>query len=450
LLLVVIACGKPHQATPLDSGGGGGSADGAVADGDLDGTPVDVMPDAKPDAPPLPVIPPEYECDVTQAGTVKVHTWGANTTLLIHDVFGTLVARMTTASNVVDLTVPGCGSVTAVDGTIFYTVTYVRGGDELWVGTLAWTAGPSQGPARMYIDTPVAGAPSYFILGSEVSASLVANDPSARDITWTNRSLNGQGLATFAVHPTDPVSGLPVVDKYHVFENVSLANAIQSPLHLTSWSSLTKTVDLRLQFAQPVQVYDLGLTNWHDGHGFWARYAEPHQPATTHDYSITVSSYGSGLVLSVPFRVGTAGNVRGYSQVIPMPQAPVVLDLSQALLPEILSMTIAPSPSRPTISWTLQAGPAVTPDLTLLRVLGPIEWRIALPPGLTSYQLPEVPPDLAANQSTINPGVSLIESTDYSGYAAARGRFVETFVFGPERRPMGWLMRGVSFGNAAF
>ena len=81
-LLVATACGSSNQS-PNDSGTVVAVIDGTAADA-LAGA--DAMPDAPPDA--LPGIPPSFECDVTQPGTVRVRTAGANNPLVIHDVFG--------------------------------------------------------------------------------------------------------------------------------------------------------------------------------------------------------------------------------------------------------------------------------------------------------------------------------------------------------------------------
>lgn len=453
-LLLAIACGSPHQSSRHDGGG--------RPDGEIDGTTMmdappadssvaDAMPDAAADAMPdaaLPVIPPEYECDVMQPGTVNVRTSGPNVTVLVHDVFGALVARTTSGPNSsVDITVPGCGGVTAAANGLYHTITYVRDGDVLWLDTLPGGASPLRGPGRLYIDTPVAGANSYRLVGP-VSSSLVANDPTARDLFWTDRSVNAQGLTTFAVHPTDSVTGLPVPDTYHVFQDVLLASTMQSPLRLTSWSSQTWTLDLQLTFPQPTSVPLNSFAIWHETHQYFTQSGPSIPAGITHDFSIELPAYGSGLSIFLRYREAPAGNLKTHWQVIPIPQVPLQLDLSSQL-PDILSTAIAQSSARPTVSWTLQPSSSSPPDLTVLRVQNPVEWRFALPPGLTSYRLPELPPDLALDLSNINVGVTLYESTDYSGYAAARGRFVETFIRGPAL-PMGLIFRATSYGTIAF
>jgi hypothetical protein len=440
-----VACGSPHQGTPKDSGNAeddGGSTDTTIVD-------APVTPDATPDA--LPEIPPSFECDVTQAGMVRVRTAGVNNPLVIHDVFGSVVSRTTSGpTGVVDVIVPGCGAVTAVTGNLYHTITYVRGGDELWINARPDTNASItiQGPARIYIDTPVPGATSYYVLGP-IGASAVATDPLARDLFWGPSALDAQGLTTFVVQPTDSNSGDPALGTFHVFEDVSLANAMQSPLHVTTWTSqATTSVQLRLLFAQAMELVSVNLYSWWQDYSYWFRSTGPRNAAATQDVAIDVSSYGDGLTLRVPFRQPSNGNLHSHVQVIPFPQAQVVLDLSLALLPEIGMLTTTPSPLRPTFTWNLQGG-SVGPDITILRVLGSIEWRFALPPGMTSYTLPELPADLAANFSPLNVGITLHEASDYPGYAVARGRFIETFI-GPRKEPMGLVLRYTSYGDVAF
>ena len=444
-LLVATACGSPNQS-PKDSGTVADTMvvmDGTAADAFV-GT--DAMPDAPPDA--LPVILPSFECDFTQPGTVRVRTAGANDPLVIHDVFGKVVSRTTSgAAGVVDVSVPGCGAVTAVTGKLFHTITYVRDGDELWINAPPEFPAVYLGPARLYIDTPAPGASNYWFVGP-VSGGMVANEPLVRDVTWGSYAVDAQGLTAFAVHAIDPMTGYPDIDTYHFFD-VSLSDAMQSPLHLTSWSTQTATQQVRLQFAQPTEVAAVGIANWAKDSKLWS-YAGPTSPAATvHDVSIERSAYGTGLIVGASFRNAAMGNLQSYSKVVPLPQAQLVIDLSQELLPEIATISIAPSTSTPTVSWTFQSAP-VNPDLMILRVLGPIEWRFALPPGMTSFRFPELPPDLAQNFSTINVGLSAFEASDYSGYAAARGRFIENFVFGRLKVPMGLVLRSTRHGDVAF
>ena len=69
---------------------------------------------------------------------------------------------------------------------------------------------------------------------------------------------------------------------------------------------------------------------------------------------------------------------------------------------------------------------------------------------MTSFRFPELPPDLAQNFSTINVGLSAFEASDYSGYAATRGRFIENFAFGRFKVPMGLVLRSTRIGDVAF
>lgn len=454
-VLLTVACGTPRSANQIDSGAattdGLAAADAAsdVAANDAavsDAIP-DATPDAMPDAPP-PVIPPDYECDVMQAGTVTVHTAGANTPLLIHNVFGVLVARTTSGpTGLVALTVPGCGAVTAVTSHLFHTVTYVRGGDELWIDSTPHTPQPQQGPARLYIDVPPPDTTHYWVLGP-VAAPMVANDPAVRDLYWSALDLDAQGRTTFAVHRTDPITGYPSLAPYHVFEDVSLTDAIQSPLHVTTWSTLTSTFQLQLQFGQAVELYDTQSKNWASGESFWGQSSVTASGTGTYDIVSEVPAYGGGLTFRTAFRLTPNGNIRSHVQVMQWPQGPLMLDLSQALLPEVLAMNVVASSTRPTVSWTFASGAYVKPDLAVLRMRGAIEWRFALPPGMTSFQLPELPSDLAVDLSSATFALGLHEASDYAGYAEARGRFIETFI-GPRKLPMGVTLRSAAFGNGA-
>jgi hypothetical protein len=68
-------------------------------------------------------------------------------------------------------------------------------------------------------------------------------------------------------------------------------------------------------------------------------------------------------------------------------------------------------------------------------------------PGLTTYQLPQLPQDLAKNLSTAQFSISLREASDYPGYATARARFVELFI-GGRLLPMGLTRQSSVYGPA--
>ena len=438
---------------PLGCGGGGppgGTGDaGATADGSttVDGLGSDAL-DAPSDATP-PVIPAAYQCDVAVPGTVRVRTASPNVTLLIHDVFGSLVNRTTSGTTgIVDIAVPGCGSVTSIRQSLYHTVTHVAGGDELWIEAPPGGGQSLQGPARLYIDNPIPAATSYWILGP-ISSSLILNEPTTnRYLYWSNASLTPQGLVTIVVHPADAQSGYPDVHNYAVFENVSLAAAVQTPLHVTSWSTQSAMYHLHIQLPAPAKVISAALSNWTNQVSYSPVFGDEPTLQTTHEFDYELASYGEGLLLDARF-LNSTGQARGYRGVIAKPATPAIdLDLSQALLPELTAIGIVPSATRPTITWNYSAASGVTPDLTLIRTYGPVEWRFALPPGPTSYQLPELPPDLAHDFSGVTDfGVSLYEANDYPGYAVARARFVETFVAG-RKHPMGVVVRWSGIGSA--
>lgn len=440
LVVTILACGAPRTPSQVD---GDITADGIA----LDGPGTDGMTDsASADA--LPVIPPEYECDVTQSGNVTVHTAGTNDVILVHDVFGTVVTRTVSGpTRTVIVNVPGCGAVTSESQRIFHTITYVRAGDELWINAPYPFPQASQGPGHLYIDVDAPGATSYWSEG-DASTSTPANDPTERNLYWTNYYLDAAGRGTFALHPQDPMTGGPALTPYHAFENIVLADTIQTPLHVTSWSSATTAIQLQLQFGQDAQLLAAGLRNWAPNLDILGHSTFTTINGATYAVSGEVPAYGAGITMSASFRLSPSGNGRQHYQVMPWPQGVSTVDLSQGLLPEVSTMTVTPAVSRPTASWTFQTGTWMSPDVIVLRVLGNAEWRIALPPGMTTYQLPQLPPDLAINFSVVDFGLTQYEVSEYSGYADARGRFVESFI-GGRNVPPGVTFRWARYGENA-
>lgn len=441
VIVATFACGR----SPSSSSGDGGTIEDASPD---DGAANDgPEADANADGTPLPVIPPAYECDVHQPGMVKVRTYTPSSTLLIHNVFGSLITRTTSGPTaIVDVLVPGCGSVTMIGPGIYHTVTHVRGGDDLWIATPPDLPQPGQGPARVYIDSVVAGATYYS--GEPFYTSLVANEPAAIDLTWNKHKLTSQGLATVVVHANFPGESETNV-LYSVFDNVSMAAAIQTPLHVTSWRTQTSAYQLRMMLATPVDVANTFLFTWANDVLYEPRYAHLETTPATFSSDFVVPTYGDGLLVGGSFvgSLAAPSQARGYEAVIPRPStATIPLDLTEALLPELLTTSVSTSPSRPEFSWT--TGPStVTPDLVILWVGGPLQWRIALPPGATSYRLPELPADLAKDFSAvIDCGVSLHEASDQAGYAVARARYVGAFIAG-RKYPMGLVLRWSKINN---
>lgn len=443
VLAASAACGTPRPATGDAPAAAVDSAATFDTNASADASAVDVT---------LPVIPPEYECDVTQPGTVTVHTLNPNIPLLIHDVFGTLVSRTTSDSSAnAIVTVPGCGSVTSVQllavvpFRIFHTVTYVRDGDVLYIPGPPGMPAQLMGPAHLGIEPPPSGASSYLILGP-IESSLVGNQQNDRNLYWTDGVVDSQGHTTFSVHAID-TTGNPDIHTYHLFKDISLADAVQTPLHLTTWSTNTIVHQFHVVFSEPLQVVNFNAAMWEKDFPY-GHYAAPASPmATTHDLSVELSDYGDGVAAGADL-VGTStagGRWRSIGVVVPA-STNITLDWSSALLPEITGLAAPPSSSRPEVAWTLSAGTYATPDITLLRSRGAIDWRVALPPGRTSYQLPELPPDLAVDLSSSTFAVSLHETSTYSGYAAARSRFVELTVGGP-RYAMGFRWSKSRFGG---
>ena len=393
------------------------------------------------DTMPNPDAPMSFDCDSNAPpGPVTIHGVAAGTKVIVNDVNGTHLTTTTVVANGdVQVMVPGCGSVTLAPqvGGAVVVFTYLQPADVIWQSGIHTPVDFSAGPVKLYIDTLVPNTSSYTYSGP-ISGS--ANSP-----TEFNVGASPTDPTTIIVQPNAVVNGvaLPRGDLSATLTDVMFSTS--GPLHVTSWNASPPPHHFNVTLPSAAVNFGASFGDEIRGHRYFPQYFDVANTTTSVSFDLQIPQVGTGACLSLGMTLGN--NAVSLTRVLPSnPPATITVDLPTEMLPQIVDVTRTPATDRPTISWTL-AGGAVSPDLTILGIHSDQGKRliIVLPPGLTSYRLPEFPAAYPLTFNTGQPGLFLYESSDLNGYAASRVDAGQAYF--ARRYPDGTTVRGTSFGN---
>lgn len=414
-IAVLVGCGEPSQLPP-DS------------EQPIDASNVDV--------------PASFACNPsTPAGPVLVHDVAAGVRVFVNDVNGTYLSMLTVPSNGdIQAMVPGCGSISLYPeiGGPLLMFTYVQPGDQIWQSSLHVPRDFSAGPVKLYIDTPVANTTSYTYSGP-ISGS--ATSP-----TEFNVGASPTEPTTIIVQPNAQVNSvsLPRSDLYAVVRDVMFSTS--GPLHVTNWSASPPAHHFDVSLPAPAMDLSVALADEIRGHVYSPQRFDQATTGVSVTFDMQFPEVGTGAYVSLEGRLGPSSYF-SFVRVFPVPlAATVAIDLRTELLPEVQGVNLTPAATRPMVSWSVNSG-GVPPDLIVLNVRSDQgkRWAIVLPPGLTSFRLPELPAPYALSYNSALASIQQLETSNVDGYADAR---TSGAYYGQLVNPDGSTNRSSSFGPA--
>jgi hypothetical protein len=401
---------------------GGGDSGSSPSDGSSD------APGDNSDAAVSGDAPAAHDCSPnTPAGPVTVWNNSTGLTLVSHDASGAFFKRVTATGISGQIDVPGCGAVTVADsGASRITVFAVEPGDELWVTFPRNHPTPPTMTAQIVVDQPIANVQAYNTTAARSCDGGGSNTGSAPALTlsFTTFCVHPDGKSTVLVYPTNSVTPAPLV--YAVFEDVSLSQAIQTPLHVTSWiTPPAHHLSLQLAASDPATQAMWMLTSVDRELTFYPGSASAaNGPSSTFELDVAYRELGDAVNSFI--KLGYPGaRTRIIERTLAAPLAlQVSSDLSMGLLPFVHSPQRDSDPIRPTVSWTVDS---TNIDEDMIRGALPTRlgtsgsgWLFVAPPGTRSIRLPELPSDLVVSFPAGDIEIALSESTSVPGYRAAR------------------------------
>ncbi|MGE3768524.1 MAG: hypothetical protein AB7L94_40110, partial [Kofleriaceae bacterium] len=357
------------------------------------------------------------------------------------------------SGEVATIMVPNCGAITVIwRHELAQTVLHVQAGDELYMAPRSLPAS-EQAVVSVIVDAPPPPDTSGLLVSSGCGYGYNdAEHPTQYEVNWFSSC--GE-RTTFLVQPREPLTGEVDPTFYAVLEDVGRTDAIQNPLHVSSWSSIASGHQLSIQMPVAAKLHTSGSSVAYS-HAYPGRTTSSTTGGIAHELDVVFPEFGSGHRISVGYEEVDDVASGAWAQSFDGRLSPVrTVDLTGALLPSIRSAAASADQHRPTLSWTVDSSDNVE-DVAIVRTYGisaaggSVEWRFAVPPGQREIVVPEMPSDLEVSFFAPDVSVSLFETSDVPDYAAARSDFTRFFLGGHLSFPPGHVWRTSKRGPHAF
>jgi len=286
--------------------------------------------------------------------------------------------------------------------------------------------------ARIVIDQPLAHVTYYHATGSHGCSGTLAPSTGSSELPmyYSSRCVRPNGTSTVLVYTSSQTGPQPT--EYAFFKDVSLAQSVQTPLRVTSWSTPPMHhISVQLAATEPGSGMIWGLAPIDQGFKYdhmWTN-GVTGSTSTSYDTDVQYAEFGDAVASRIAIRYA-GERVRKIERILATPlPTQVTEDLSTGLLPSVHSPMRDNDPQRPTLSWTVDSS-VIEEDMVLASILAIVGnqgsgWLLIAPPGTRTIRLPEMPADLAI--SSFGAGediaVALEESTDVPSYRQARQDF---------------------------